>query len=83
MIDQEVKCDVCGIAMGETGGWFVARLSGGSVEGIAFLPFRDPLAHDAAPGVGIEHICGETCAHTRLSKWLETFTSPPSERYVR
>jgi len=82
-IDQQITCNVCGIAKRQNNHWFVARVSAVGVCGIAFLPINDPIAHDPVPGVTVEHICGDTCMHKRLSQWLETFTAPPSERYVR
>lgn len=67
-----LKCDVCKISSAETDGWLVAITDPPSLErpgsiGIAFGPID---AETFDPEMKREHICGQECAHKRLSIWL-------------
>jgi hypothetical protein len=78
----QIACNVCGRTKGETNHWFIAiydpRHPGArEFDGIAFGSFD---AHVQNPLLKTEHICGEACMHKRLSQWLETTTSPATER---
>lgn len=60
-----ITCDVCGKRKGETNHWItVATLPG--IPGIGFGPSDSEYAAD----IHVEHICGEACAHTRLSQFF-------------
>lgn len=69
-----IHCDVCGRPKGDANHWFVVvsdpRHAGArEFEGVAFGSFSSPVDD---PLFKREHICGEACAHKRLSQWLET-----------
>ncbi len=73
MIVQAVKCDVCGKLKGETNHWLkvspsVSRLDGG-------LMFSKDPDFQSGGLTQIEDICGQECAHKRLSAWLESLNS--------
>ena len=72
IVPEQVKCDICGREKGATNHWIVARVSESGPAGIAFLPIDDPVARQDVPRVAAEDICGQECAHKRLSQWLET-----------
>lgn len=72
-----IVCDVCGRQKGSTNHWLVvvsdprdpnARL----YDGLAFGTIE---SHVTDALFKVEHICGQACAHTRLSQWLETLTA--------
>lgn len=68
----QISCDICGAVKQATNHWFVARTSTYGVRGIAILPINDRTASDPVPGVTLQHICGESCAHKRLSQWFQS-----------
>lgn len=64
-----VACDICGRRKQDTNHWLVAIVRPG-YEGLIFQPAeatespRNPLLVD-------EDLCGQTCAHTRFSRWMD------------
>lgn len=64
-IGRSVRCEECGIEKGEGNRWFELR----------WTPTRAPYFLEwtrEAEQPETHHICGETCAHTVLSKYLTT-----------
>ena len=63
MIEQSIKCEECGAERGQANHWFeLRRTPGGSPY---FLEWTFEALQPET-----EHICGETCAHLVLSKFL-------------
>jgi hypothetical protein len=73
-----VACDICGQQKQETNHWIVAVSSlENQCEGVAFLPAEavpTPRPHD----MQYEDLCGEACAHKRLSRWLDVLKTKSS-----
>jgi hypothetical protein len=76
-VPNHIVCNVCGLAKGETNHWLkcitippTAEAPG--LEGIAFALIDAPV-YD--PDIKIEHLCGQGCAHKRLSQWLDDLTA--------
>ena len=68
-----ITCDVCGRQKQETNHWFVAiHDSHDEAMGICFGPHDD---EEYSPSSVVEHICGQACAHTRLSQFLDSLTA--------
>lgn len=67
-----LRCDVCKLDSSLTSGWLIAITDPptparpGSI-GIAFGPIE---AETFDPEMKREHVCGQECAHKRLSQWL-------------
>lgn len=65
-----IKCDVCGQHKLETNHWLVAGTRpAAEFKEIVFLPAESRRA----PRFGewqYDDLCGEGCAHKRLSRWL-------------
>lgn len=75
MIDNVTRCDVCGVEKGETNHWLVA-ITYPAWTGILFAPAEDALQPGDRPAESrYEDICGEACAHKRLSQFLSTCSS--------
>jgi hypothetical protein len=77
VIQPQIKCDVCGRAKQEANHWLVA-FTQPQVSGVTFCSAE---YRDIAPKklLKIEDICGEACAHTRLSQFLSSLY-PANER---
>jgi hypothetical protein len=71
VITDQIICDVCGCAKGETNHWLVA-VGHAEFSGIAFVPAEDVRQPRDIDGGKYEDICGHACAAKRLSQWLET-----------
>ena len=78
MIASSVTCDVCGRQKQETNHWFLCFTMKGAL-GITFGAYNDRDLVPARRGLNIQDICGEACAHTRLSQFLDSL-NPASER---
>ena len=70
-------CDVCGRQKQETNHWLVAVMKDG-FEGIIFQP-AEATEEPRNPRVIYEDICGQECAHKRLSRWLDELNAVFSE----
>ena len=73
-------CDVCGRQKQETNHWLVAVTKAG-FEGIIFQP-AESVEEPRNPLFTYEDICGQECAHKRLSRCLDELNavfSEPSE----
>ena len=88
-IAEQITCDVCGTAKGETNHWLAAVVVPPQPDEpnerlIAFAPLDTVKPEDVDAedrDAAIEHICGQACAHTRLSQWLDELSnSPTTER---
>ncbi|MDR3723293.1 MAG: hypothetical protein P4K83_02235 [Terracidiphilus sp.] len=67
-IPNQIKCDECGRAKGETNHWLKSiEVSG--YEGIVFMP-AEAFQSEATPGLTVRDQCGQACAHKRLDAWL-------------
>jgi len=64
-----VQCDVCGNPKKETNHWLIA-LTRMDYEGIIFLP-AEAVEEPRRDNVVYEDLCGQECAHKRLSAWLD------------
>jgi hypothetical protein len=77
-VSEQISCDVCGAVKGDTNHWLVAITPQPGTEepeqkGIAFGTLNALLSKAAdEDDLKIEHLCGEACAHTRLSQFLES-----------
>jgi len=71
-------CDICGRMKQETNQWLIAVTDPASKTtgnvGIAFGPANAAL--DERHLFLIEDICGQACAHTRLSRYLDELQQP-------
>lgn len=81
-IDQQITCDLCGAEKRETNHWLVAVETAPASDyltpAIGFAPIAFiPENRDDAE---IKHICGQACAHTLLSQWLDSLNATPTER---
>jgi len=65
-----VKCDVCGRQKQETNHWLVAVAMPG-IDGVMFVQAENALT-PREPSYKYEDICGQECAHKRLSQYLAT-----------
>jgi hypothetical protein len=63
VIGRAVTCEECGAIRGEGNHWFELRRT------LSGAPYFSEWTPDAEQP-GTEHICGEACAHTILSKHL-------------
>jgi hypothetical protein len=63
VIGRAVTCEECGAIRGEGNHWFELRRT------LSGAPYFSEWTPDAEQP-GTEHICGEACAHTVLSKHL-------------
>lgn len=72
MIVARISCDICGIAKGEENHWLIA-VTWPDMLGILFGPARmTPPGENAK----VEHLCGEACAHVRLSRAIAPSATP-------
>lgn len=72
MRSEQVSCNVCREPM--TSG-VMAVVDPDRPHRIGFAPWDlDEEAEAIRHGAGVEHICGEKCAHIRLSRALATTT---------
>ncbi len=62
-------CDVCGREKREVNHWLLAIVKPG-FEGILIQPV-EAAQPPRAPGFIYEDLCGQACAHTRLSRYLD------------
>jgi hypothetical protein len=73
-----ITCDVCGRPKGDTNHWFKAisalDTSNPANIGIAFGPSTASISDPE--GLVIEDICGDACAHKRLSRWIASLNHP-------
>lgn len=68
-----VACNVCERQKQEVNHWLVAIVKP-DFEGIIFLP-ADAAQSPRVEGYQYEDICGQACAHKRLSRWLDDLNS--------
>lgn len=66
-------CNVCGRMKQETNHWLVAIVRP-DFEGILFLP-ADAAQDPRVEGYEYEDLCGQACAHTRFSQWLDALSN--------
>ncbi len=62
-------CDICGRQKQEVNHWLVAVVRP-EHEGIMFVP-AEAAQDPRAEGYRYEDLCGQMCAQTRLSQWLD------------
>jgi hypothetical protein len=60
-------CDICGQKKAQNERWFIGVVRPGA-PGIGFGHEGSVYSDD---GLVIEHICGQSCLHKRLSRWTE------------
>lgn len=81
MRSEAIVCDVCKRQKQETNHWLVAIVRAG-YEGILFQPAESCVERDRIDAI-YEDICGQECAHKRLSAWLDElnaiFNQPTAE----
>jgi len=79
--NEQVSCNVCHEPM--TDG--VIAVVDPHSENTMILGFFSMDCEDAAVGQGmrVEHICGEKCAHVRLSRALSPATPTPTAEEAR
>ncbi len=70
-------CDICGRHKQETNHWLVAVMRDG-LEGIIFQP-AEATEEPRNPRFTYEDICGQECAHKRLSRCLDELNAVFSE----
>jgi hypothetical protein len=63
-----VRCNICQIEKREINHWLVAITRPG-LEGIMFVP-AESIEEPRRSGYTYEDLCGQGCAHKRLSAWL-------------
>jgi hypothetical protein len=78
VIGQKVECDVCGREKQETNHWFLCFTRPGA-RGITFGRSDDRDLVPQKKSLITEDICGESCAHKRLSQFLSSLY-PANER---
>lgn len=77
IIPERIQCDVCKAVKEESARWIV------SIESvvqyslhITFGPsremFRDQRTGDLPPDAAFADLCGQECAHTQFSRWMES-----------
>ena len=68
-----VACNVCGRQKQETNHWIVAAIEPGAELGTIVFLSAGQAAHVQARNSDwrYEDLCGEACAHIRLSRWLD------------
>ena len=77
MIQQVIRCDICGSQKRQTNHWFIAREESGElrISGWNSLYLQSPET---------KHLCGETCAHRLISQFLmrlgDVETQPAAEK---
>lgn len=64
-----VACNICERQKQEVNHWFVAIVRP-EFEGILFQP-AEATGEPRNPLLTYEDICGQECAHKRLSRWLD------------
>jgi hypothetical protein len=69
---QVITCDVCGRTKQETNHWFRIVEQRASPEAIVFALSGAALDDPRQP---TEDICGQECAHIRLSQFLASLTA--------
>jgi hypothetical protein len=75
MIQQVIRCDICGSQKRQSNHWFVVcELSGGLHIG----PWTSP--HLLSPDT--KHLCGETCAHKLISHFLTKLMDGGMPRFI-
>lgn len=72
IVTDRTQCDICGALKGETNHWFIAYEVNGIV-GIMFIPADKVTSRRDLSHAKIDDICGQECAHKRLSQFLDTF----------
>jgi hypothetical protein len=72
MRGPKITCNVCGQVKGETNKWLIAITDPDWPRAVAFGSADDDVYRD---DVVIEDICGEACAHIRLSRALANSSS--------
>jgi hypothetical protein len=64
-----ITCDVCDIEKRTTNHWLeFITTAAPDIRGIAFAPMGTGVSD---PAFKVGHLCGEACAHKRLSRWLD------------
>jgi hypothetical protein len=73
MIQQVITCDICGAQKHQANHWFVACEESGElrIRGWNSLQMLSPVT---------KHLCGETCAHKLVSKFLMMLVEAGSPR---
>jgi len=77
VIQQVIRCDICGSQKRQTNHWFIAREESGElrISGWNSLYLQSPET---------KHLCGETCAHRLISQFLmrlgDVATQPAAEK---
>ena len=60
MIEQKITCDVCGVERKAVNHWYLVRANGSGFH----LPTQRKT--------GDKDVCGQSCAHKMLDRWLAT-----------
>lgn len=68
MRNDQVICDVCGRVKGEGNGWLIAI---SDPERPGAIAFGSAEMEPADQAFVVQDICGENCAHVRLSRALD------------
>jgi len=67
---ETYSCDVCGVQRGPSNHWIVAFPIGIKMW---FSPWNELTIEDDAKG--LQHICGQKCASTLLSRTIEGWST--------
>ena len=73
---QEFRCEICGIVTNNPVHWFVIQC--GNTE-LTVLKWNAANANAS----GARHFCGEGHAQVYISRWFDSFCSPPKPDFTR
>ncbi len=83
---ERFTCDICGKLMGESESWWVAINESAPTTApfvsqpvLKLLPWDNLQGHSA----GSKHLCGASCAHTFLDRWMAEIHAAPEDSAAR
>lgn len=73
---QEYRCEICGSVTSSPSHWFVIQCGDSELTVVKWNA-------ESAKAPGARHLCGEGHAQVYISRWFESFCSPPKPDYTR
>jgi len=73
---QEFRCEICGTVTSAPMHWFVIQCGDSELS-----VYKWKL--ETANASGARHFCGEAHAQIYISRWFESFCSPPKPDFAR
>jgi hypothetical protein len=72
---REFRCEVCGLVTTNPAHWFMIECGASRLAVERWEP-------ESASVEGTRHLCGEAHAQVYISRWFESFCTPPKPDYA-